>query len=226
VAHHLARPLRLHHRIGRHELDGAVDTLLERVQLPAGSRFRARFPHELSGGQRQRVAIARALAVSPRVLLADEPVSMLDVSVRIGILNLLGELRATTGMSILWVTHDIASARYLSDTIIVMYAGRVVEQGPASSVTTRPAHPYTRTLAAATPDLMPAAQADPVARAHNGAVRPDGSGCPFVSRCPEAMPVCDRRPPVIEVAIGHTSACWLHRQTPADPEASTRTGRP
>ncbi len=111
-----------------------------------------KYPHELSGGQRQRVAIARALAVQPRVLLADEPVSMLDVSIRLGVLNLLADLRDRDQLAILYITHDIASARYLADTIVVMYAGQVVESGPAVQVTDSPAHPYTQLLLSAAPD--------------------------------------------------------------------------
>src|SRR5260370_9543248 len=133
-------------------MDGAIAGLLERVALTAADQFIRKYPHELSGGQRQRVAIARSLAVTPRVLLADEPVSMLDVSIRLGILNLLGDLRERDGLAIMYITHDIASARYLADTITVMYAGQVVESGPAQTVTDQPEHPYTQLLLAAAPD--------------------------------------------------------------------------
>src|SRR5205085_11420717 len=125
------------------ELDALAAELLERVSLSPAERYLDRYPHELSGGQRQRVAIARGLAVQPRVLLADEPVSMLDVSIRLGVLNLLDELREREQLAILYVTHDIASARYLADVIAVMYAGQVIESGPAARVTDSPAHPYT-----------------------------------------------------------------------------------
>ena len=173
--------------------------------------FAGKYPHELSGGQRQRVAIARALAMRPRVLLADEPVSMLDVSIRLGVLNLLAGLREREGLAILYVTHDIASARYLADVIAVMYAGQVIESGPAAQVTDAPAHPYTQLLLSAAPDPD---RAEPPSLRGRGAppnlIRPPG-GCRFHPRCPFAMTVCaEERPAAAEVAPGHSSACWLH----------------
>ena len=153
VRYHLARPLRIHGLGGQGaDLDAAMTGLLERVSLTPAEQFLRKYPHELSGGQRQRVAIARALAVRPRVLLADEPVSMLDVSIRLGVLNLLGDLRERDKLGILYITHDIASARYLADVIMVMYAGQVVESGPATTLTDEPAHPYTQLLLSAAPD--------------------------------------------------------------------------
>ena len=147
-----------------------ITGLLERVALTPGSQYLRKYPHELSGGQRQRVAIARALAVRPRVLLADEPVSMLDVSIRLGLLNLLGGLRDDDGLGILYITHDIASARYLADEVIVMYAGQVVESGPVEVVTDHPAHPYTQLLLSAAPD--------PERSAPPGAARPGRAAQP------------------------------------------------
>ena len=153
VYYHLARPLIVHGTArGGRALDEAVADLLTRVALTPPEMFMRKYPHELSGGQRQRVAIARALAARPRVLLADEPVSMLDVSIRLGILNLLADLRRAGHLAILYITHDIASARYLADSIMVMYAGQRVESGPAATVTDEPAHPYTRLLLNAAPD--------------------------------------------------------------------------
>jgi peptide/nickel transport system ATP-binding protein len=151
VRYILGRPLRIHGYAGD-DVDASILDLLRRVALEPAEQFIDKYPHELSGGQRQRVAIARALAVRPDVLLADEPVSMLDVSIRLGVLNLLADLRDRDGLAILYVTHDIASARYLSDTIAVMYAGRIVETGPAVDVTDDPRHPYTRLLLSAAPD--------------------------------------------------------------------------
>ena len=211
VRYHLARPLQVHGLAGRGAgLDQAIAGLLERVALTPADQFIGKYPHELSGGQRQRVAIARALAVQPRVLLADEPVSMLDVSIRLGILNLLGDLRERDGLAILYITHDIASARYLADTIVVMYAGQVVESGPAQAVTDRPEHPYTRLLLSAAPDpdrRSPAVLGDRAAPPSLAAPPP---GCRFHPRCPHAMAVCaDRVPPGFDVAPGHLSACWL-----------------
>src|SRR5215469_1507091 len=153
VRYHLARPLKVHKLAGRSaSLDDAIDRLLARVSLSPPATFAGKLPHELSGGQRQRVAIARALAVEPRLLLADEPVSMLDVSIRLGVLNLLADLRERDGLAIVYVTHDIASARYLADVVAVMYAGRIVESGPADVVTAQPAHPYTELLLSAAPN--------------------------------------------------------------------------
>ena len=212
VRYHLARPLRIH-GLGPegNSLDDEITSLLERVALSPQNADK--YPHELSGGQRQRVAIARALAVRPRVLLADEPVSMLDVSIRLGVLNLLADLRERERLAILYVTHDIASARYLGDTIAVMYAGQIIEQGPAVTVTDQPSHPYTQLLLAAAPDPD---RPSPAALRGRGAppslVSPP-AGCRFHPRCPYAMAICAQQaPPNIEVASGHVSACWLHAQ--------------
>jgi peptide/nickel transport system ATP-binding protein len=215
VRYHLARPLQVHGlREAGTSMDDAINALLERVALTPASQFLHKYPHELSGGQRQRVAIARALAVQPRVLLADEPVSMLDVSIRLGVLNLLGDLRERERLAILYITHDIASARYLADTIMVMYAGQVVESGPAEVVTDRPEHPYTQLLLSAAPDPEHAGPAGRLALGSRGSppslVTPP-PGCRFHPRCPHAMAICaDAAPPGFGVADDHQSACWLH----------------
>ena len=210
VRHHLIRPLQIHH-IARDNDDAAVAELLRRVALKPPDNFTAKFPHELSGGQRQRVAIARALAVRPRVLIADEPVSMLDVSIRLGVLNLLADLRDREHLAILYVTHDIASARYLADTIVVMYAGQLVEAAPSVSVTDHPAHPYTQLLLSAAPDPD---RAEPPKLAGRGAppsLLTPPSGCRFHPRCPHAMDICKRQvPPSFAVSPDHIAACWLH----------------
>jgi peptide/nickel transport system ATP-binding protein len=211
VRYHLSRPLRIHKRArGRTEVNTAIEALLSRVKLSPPGQFADKLPHELSGGQRQRVAIARALAAGPAVLLADEPVSMLDVSIRIGVLNLLGELRDVEGLAILYVTHDIASARYFADTMTVMYAGRVVESGPSLEVTANPAHPYTQLLLDAAPDPeRPGAQAIEARGSAPSLIAPP-SGCRFHPRCPFAMPICSQQqPPDISVGEGHVAACWL-----------------
>jgi peptide/nickel transport system ATP-binding protein len=151
IRHHVERPLRLDHVVPGKEVDAEVRRLLERVQLDADAVIDRR-PHELSGGQRQRVAIARALASRPALLVADEPVSMLDVSIRLGVLNLLADLQREEGLGVLYITHDLATARHFSDEIIVLNQGRIVEQGPADEVILHPKDPYTRELRAASPD--------------------------------------------------------------------------
>lgn len=219
VRHHLVRPLQIHH-LTNGGVDAAVAELLRRVALKPPDNFTGKFPHELSGGQRQRVAIARALAVRPRVLIADEPVSMLDVSIRLGVLNLLADLRDKEHLAILYVTHDIASARYLADTITVMYAGQVVESAPSVSLTDNPAHPYTQLLLSAAPDpdrLEPPHLED---RGAPPSLSAPPSGCRFHPRCPFAMEICKRQvPPSIAVSADHIAACWLHVD-PAQRQAS------
>ncbi|HEY4022596.1 MAG TPA: ABC transporter ATP-binding protein [Pseudonocardiaceae bacterium] len=211
IRYHLSRPLRIH---GFAADTDAISELLHRVALTPAERFIDKFPHELSGGQRQRVAIARALAVRPEVLIADEPVSMLDVSIRLGILNVLADLRDNEDLAILYVTHDIASARYLADAIVVMYAGQIVEAGPARQVTDAPAHPYTQLLLRAAPDPD---RTEPVTDlAGRGAppslIRPP-SGCRFHPRCPHAMDICrTKAPQPLPINADHTASCWLYQE--------------
>ncbi|KZM35525.1 ABC transporter ATP-binding protein [Oerskovia enterophila] len=153
IAHHIERPLRLHGKAkGREEIDEQVHQLLERVNLTPAPIVAARRPHELSGGQRQRVAIARALAPGARFLVADEPVSMLDVSIRLSVLNLLARLQREENLGVLYITHDLATARHFSDEIIVMFRGKVVERGPSDDVILDPQHDYTKLLLGAAPN--------------------------------------------------------------------------
>ena len=152
VRYHLERPLRLHRpAMTRADRRAAIDELLTRVKLDP-SIIAPKYPHELSGGQRQRISIARALAVDPEVIVADEPTSMLDVSVRLGILNLLNDMKRQLGLALLYITHDIATARYVAEDIMVMYSGQIVEWGETESVLANPQHPYTRLLLSAVPD--------------------------------------------------------------------------
>src|SRR5213079_494111 len=164
IHHHIARPLRIHGIVPRNRVDDRVHELLAGVGLVPPEEIAAKYPHELSGGQRQRVSIARALAVEPKVVLADEPTSMLDVSIRIGILNLMTRLKEERGIAFLYVTHDLACARYVADDILVMYAGQIVEHGPVERVLSEPLHPYTRVLLAAVPD--------PATRSHAQRIEP------------------------------------------------------
>ncbi|TMD90056.1 MAG: ABC transporter ATP-binding protein [Chloroflexi bacterium] len=219
VRHHLVRPLQIHH-MANGNVDAAVADLLRRVALKPPGNFTGKFPHELSGGQRQRVAIARALAVRPRVLIADEPVSMLDVSIRLGVLNLLADLRDKEQLALLYVTHDIASARYLADTIVVMYAGQLVETAPSASLTDKPAHPYTQLLLSAAPDPDRAQPPHLEGRGAPPSLSAPPSGCRFHPRCPFAMDICKRQvPPSIALDTNHIAACWLHVD-PAERQAN------
>ncbi len=151
IRYHLERPLRLDDVVPKEQTEAEVRRLLERVRLEPDAVIDRR-PHELSGGQRQRVAIARALASRPSILVADEPVSMLDVSIRLGVLNLLADLQREEGLGVLYITHDLATARHFSDEIMVLNQGRIVEHGPADDVILRPSDPYTQELRAASPD--------------------------------------------------------------------------
>jgi peptide/nickel transport system ATP-binding protein len=205
VGYTLRRPLRLH---GRPNDPEAVHGLLSRVNLTPPEQVAGRYPHELSGGQRQRVAIARALAPGPKVLLADEPVSMLDVSIRLEILNLIEQLKREEDLAVLYVTHDLATARHFATSVRVLYRGQLVESGPSDEVILRPAHPYTRLLADAAPDPTRATPPAPVAQRRPIA---DGPGCLFRHRCPHAMPVCETPVPTVPVGDDHTARCWLHQ---------------
>jgi peptide/nickel transport system ATP-binding protein len=193
VRYHLERPLILAGKAGgRETLSGQVNRLLENVGLHGAKDLAARFPHELSGGQRQRVAIARALATEPHVLLADEPTSMLDVSLRIGILNLFKELCRERGIALLYVTHDLKSARYVADELRVMLSGYIVEAGGVEDVLNAPAHPYTHELLAALPGE--ARRALPVTRSAT-LTRTGGEACPLFERCPRATEKCGETMP-------------------------------
>ncbi|WP_438696121.1 oligopeptide/dipeptide ABC transporter ATP-binding protein, partial [Streptomyces alkaliphilus] len=202
-----------------------MEELLERVNLAPAADIADRRPHELSGGQRQRVAIARALAPGARVVVADEPVSMLDVSIRLGVLHLLARLRREENLALLYITHDLATARHFSDDILVMYRGRVVERGPADDVILDPAHPYTRLLAAAAPDPEARGRSRWVAGTEptGGPLPLSGRGCHFRDRCPSAMAICSRTPEPIEVTPERWAACWLHTAEGGDARPLRKT---
>jgi peptide/nickel transport system ATP-binding protein len=193
-----------------------VHELLQTVGLVPPAEFAAKYPHQLSGGQRQRVAIARALAVEPAVLLADEPISMLDVSIRIGILNLMISLKQELGIAFLYVTHDIASARYVADEMLVMYAGQIVEQGPTESVLQDPLHPYTRLLLSAVPDPEAGLTGKRLAaRPRRGTPADLLRGCRFVDRCPISIGVCSSVPPALVAAgLHHSARCHVTAPAP------------
>jgi peptide/nickel transport system ATP-binding protein len=213
VRHHLERPVRLHQgRKSSAEVGREVAALLEQVRLIPAGQFTGKYPHELSGGQRQRVSFARALAAKPSVLLADEPVSMLDVSIRLEMLSLLDDLRQRFQLALLYITHDIASARYFADEVLVMYAGQIVERGPAEELTQQPAHPYTQLLVASAPDpdnLGGALRTAAPAARQPAAAATAGRGCPFAPRCPLAIDRCRSDDPALQrVSATRAAACW------------------
>lgn len=212
VSHGLMRAMRLHRpELNQHQREVQAEAILESVGLTPADEFLGKFPYELSGGQRQRIGFAQALACLPEVILADEPVSMLDVSVRIGVLNLMRELRNLRGLSILYITHDLASARYIADRLLVMYAGHVVESGPTEDVLANPKHPYTQLLLSAVPD--PRA---PIALPSTSEVREPprvidpAEGCRFRARCAYAIEVCSGVTPALrELRPNHRAACHV-----------------
>ncbi|NTU78976.1 MAG: ABC transporter ATP-binding protein [Chloroflexales bacterium] len=208
VAEIVAEPLEVHRlgagRAGRHEL---VRAALEEVGLRPAEEFLGRLPHELSGGQRQRVVIAAALVTSPRLLVADEPVSMLDVSIRAEILALLNELRRRRGISILFITHDLATAALFADRVAVMYLGRIVEIGPTAAVMEAPRHPYTRALLSVVPSLSRRGRERIILQGETPDPAAIPAGCRFHPRCPLADAGCRTVDPALEPRGGQLVAC-------------------
>jgi peptide/nickel transport system ATP-binding protein len=217
VRHHVERPLRIHKMVPSGQVEERVHELLRTVGLVPPQEFAAKYPHELSGGQRQRVSLARVLAVEPKVVLADEPTSMLDVSIRIGILNLMTRLKEEHDIAFLFVTHDLASARYVADDLLVMYAGQIVERGPVEEVLAAPLHPYTRLLLAAVPDPAKRLLAERIEERKGvaaAAVDPP-DGCRFVSRCPLAIDICSQVTPVlVEARPAQSARCHVTAPSP------------
>jgi oligopeptide/dipeptide ABC transporter ATP-binding protein len=212
----LGEVLRVHDMCPRDEIGGRVDSLLETVGLSPDMGVRK--PHEFSGGQRQRIGIARALAVEPEFIVADEPLSALDVSIQAQILNLMMRLQDDAGLTYLFITHDLEVARHLSQRVAVMYLGAIVEEAPTEQLFQDPLHPYTQALLAAAPQLghgrrnrAPAVRGD----LPNAIERP--SGCHFHPRCPKAMPICSTERPVLQtLADGRRVSCHLYREGPVD----------
>jgi peptide/nickel transport system ATP-binding protein len=174
-------------------------------------RFAERYPHELSGGQRQRVNIARALALQPRLIILDEPVSALDKSVEAQVLNLLVDLKAQFGLTYVFISHDLNVVQFISDRVLVMYLGEVVELGPVDAIYDRPAHPYTRALLASRPSMDPAQRrtVPPLTGDPPNPVNPP-SGCRFRTRCTQAEDICAKaRPRAVDIGAGHIAACHM-----------------
>jgi peptide/nickel transport system ATP-binding protein len=216
VAYHLARPLQLHQAISNNELRTRILQLLETVGLHPAEDFIDKFPHSLSGGQRQRVAIARALATEPDLICADEPTSMLDVSIRMDILQLLTDLRNEQRTAFIFVTHDLAAARQLADRILVLYAGQLVEEATSDDLIADPKHPYSQLLLAAAPQAggsldtpLPAKPGTP----QNVDPQP---GCPFVDRCNQAKEICHEKTPGWTQFENRRVRCYLYSDIQAD----------
>jgi peptide/nickel transport system ATP-binding protein len=212
VSHGIMRGLKLHRpELNRAQRQGEAERVVEAVGLIPAADILDRYPYELSGGQRQRIGFAQALAYKPKLILADEPVSMLDVSIRIGLLNVMAGLRADEDVSFLYITHDIASARYVSDRLMVMYAGHIVESGPTEAVLADPRHPYTRLLLSAVPD--PRAPLEVGAESDKGEpprVIDPSPGCRFRWRCPVAVDECAVTDPRLALlAPEHAAACHV-----------------
>jgi len=212
VKHGILRGLVLH----RPDLNAAqrhaeAVRVVDAVGLHPAADILERFPYQLSGGQRQRIGFAQALAYRPKLIIADEPVSMLDVSIRIGLLNVMAALREDEGVSILYITHDIASARYLSDRIAVMYGGHIVETGPTEAVLSDPKHPYTQLLLSAVPDPRAPLNTEAIAdRGEPPRVVDPAPGCRFRARCPLAIERCGVQTPVLrELGPAHHAACHV-----------------
>jgi len=210
----LAEAIQAHRSVAPAELSDEIASLLARVGLAA--RFSRKYPHEFSGGQRQRIAVARALAVRPGLIIADEPVSALDVSVQAQIINLLAQLTRELGLTMVFISHDLAVVRHLSHRIAVMYLGRIVELGPSAEVLERPLHPYTRALVSAAqlgdPDRKAARKRVLLAGDPPSPVNPP-AGCAFHPRCAYAIEECSRIAPQFEAfRPGHEAACIRVRQ--------------
>ncbi len=208
----IAEGIKIHRLASGKEINRRVHLLLEKVGLAPSSA--GNYPHEFSGGQRQRVGVARALSVEPDIIVADEPVSALDVSVQAQIINLFMKLQEDLGLTYLFISHDLGVVKHISDTISVMYLGRIVETASSPELFEKPLHPYTRGLLASIPDTDPGGS--PVKAAIKGDVPSPMNippGCSFHTRCPGVMERCRREaPPLISTDGNHTVTCWLYRE--------------
>ena len=221
VGDQIGESLRLHAGLAANAARARSIEMLRQVGIPAAEKRVDEYPHQLSGGMRQRVMIAMALACRPDILIADEPTTALDVTVQAQIFDLLRELQREKGTAILLITHDMGAVAEMADRVMVMYAGRVIEQGTTAQVLGRPGHPYTQGLIDCLPELGSSAAAqtdsDRIELAEISGVVPSiwelGSGCAFRERCPHAMPRCAQQvPPLFALDGGHGAACWLHAE--------------
>jgi peptide/nickel transport system ATP-binding protein len=208
----LAEPL-INVAVPKSEREDRMQAVLRQVHLPGATEVLGKFPHQMSGGQLQRIVLARALILQPDFIVADEPVSMLDVSVRAGILNVMRDVRDAMGLAAIYISHDVTLIRYVCARTLVMYRGRIVEDGPTAAVIQTPMHPYTQALISAVP--MPRVQQNRepilIKPARNGSA--DLSvGCGFRDRCPHAFGRCASEMPVLRAgAASHLAACHLHQ---------------
>jgi len=218
IENQIVEPIALHGTVPRDQARGRAGELLESVGLPKAAA--ERYPHEFSGGQRQRIGFARALALNPQLIIADEPVSSLDVSIQSQILNLMRRVQREYGLAYVVISHNLSVVKYLADRIGVMYLGKLVEIGPAQQVYANPIHPYTSGLLAAIPEPDPVKEKakgsrDLVRGELPSALRPP-SGCRFRTRCPRAVERCAVEEPVLrEFAPGHAGACHVPLREPA-----------
>jgi oligopeptide/dipeptide ABC transporter ATP-binding protein len=208
----ISEAIRIHKLASGEDVRRRVVELLDRVGIPG--EYMNRYPHEFSGGQRQRIGIARALAVDPDLVIADEPVSALDVSIQAQIINLLKDLQGELGLTFLFIAHDLGVVEYISDRVAVMYLGKVVELTEAGRLYTGAKHPYTQALLSAIPSLDPARKSERVLLPGD-VPSPSNvpSGCAFHTRCPHAMTECrERTPELKEIEKGHHVSCWLYEK--------------
>jgi len=209
VRHIVGEPLVVSSQASKAEIGRRVQEVIEQVGLPTEAA--ALYPHEFSGGQRQRIALARSLVLRPRLIVLDEAVSGLDVSMKAQILNLLKDLQAEYGMAYLMISHNLADVQYLCDKVMVMYLGKIVESGPVETVFAEPLHPYTQALITAAMPVEPGQAADIEVTGEVPSPLDKPQGCPFHTRCPAVMDICTTTPPQLQtIRPGHTTACHLH----------------
>ncbi|MBF0327948.1 MAG: ATP-binding cassette domain-containing protein [Nitrospirae bacterium] len=207
----LSEPFKIHKLAPKHEIKDRVTELLMKVGITDEALYR--YPHEFSGGQRQRICIARALTVSPSLIVADEPLSALDVSIQAQILNLLQDIKKETGIALILISHDLRVVHYLSDEVAVMYLGRIVERAKTEDIFKEPLHPYTHLLLASAPEIRHAKSANRIRPAEQGDVPSPvdlPQGCSFHPRCSKKLAICDKIEPVLKEKNGRHIACHLY----------------
>jgi peptide/nickel transport system ATP-binding protein/oligopeptide transport system ATP-binding protein len=215
IGYQIMEPLRVHRKMSAAEAERQAVELLDRVGIPEARRRLKDYPHQFSGGMRQRVMIAIAVACGPRLLIADEPTTALDVTIQAQILDLLAELKQELGTSVIMITHDLGVVAQLADRVVVMYGGIIAESGPVASLFAQPEHPYTRALIAAIPRVTESDWPDRLQTIEGAPPSLVGGidGCPFAPRCPYRIDRCTKeRPPLLELAPRHAAACWVAQE--------------